>query len=156
MTIAPTLATYLERVGIQPEVLTHPHSPSASRAAEASHVSGNRVAKGVLLKDETGYLLAVLPASHHLRLDAVEVITGRSLTLAAEEEIGRTFPDCEVGAVPPVGAAYDLPAVVDDSLVKEPEVYLEGGDHTTLVRVTREDFAELMRGAQAGVLSLHH
>ena len=115
MTIAPTLATYLEQAGIQPEVLTHPHSPSASRTAEAGHVSGNRVAKAVLLKDETGYLLAVLPASHHLRLDAVEVLTGRSLTLAAEEEIGRTFPDCEVGAVPPVGTAYGLPAVVDDS-----------------------------------------
>jgi Ala-tRNA(Pro) deacylase len=73
MTIAPTLATYLEQAGIQPEVLTHPHSPSASRSAEASHVSGNRVAKAVLLKDETGYLLAVLPASRHLRLDAVEL-----------------------------------------------------------------------------------
>jgi Ala-tRNA(Pro) deacylase len=58
MTIAPALATYLEQAGIQPEVLTHPHSPSASRTAEASHVSGNRVAKGVLLKDDTGYLRA--------------------------------------------------------------------------------------------------
>jgi Ala-tRNA(Pro) deacylase len=155
MAIAPTLATCLEQAGIQPEILTHPHTPSASRTAQATHVSGDRVAKAVLLKDETGYLLAVLPASHHLRLDAVEVLTGRSLTLAAEEEIGRTFPDCEVGAVPPVGTAYGLPAVVDDSLVKEPEVYLEGGDHTTLVRVTQEDFAQLMQGAQAGVLSLH-
>jgi Ala-tRNA(Pro) deacylase len=155
MAIAPTLATCLEQAGIQPEILTHDHTPSASRTAQATHVSGDRVAKAVLLKDDTGYLLAVLPASHHLRLDAVEVLTGRSLTLAAEEEIGRTFPDCEVGAVPPVGTAYGLPAVVDDSLVKEPEVYLEGGDHTTLVRVTQEDFAQLMQGAQAGVLSLH-
>jgi Ala-tRNA(Pro) deacylase len=155
MAIAPTLATCLEQAGIQPEILTHAHTPSASRTAQATHVSGDRVAKAVLLKDDTGYLLAVLPASHHLRLDAVEVLTGRSLTLAAEEEIGRTFPDCEVGAVPPVGTAYGLPAVVDDSLVKESEIYLEGGDHTTLVRVTREDFAQLMQGAQAGVLSLH-
>ena len=153
MTIAPTLATYLEQAGIQPEVLTHPHSPSASRTAEASHVSGNRVAKAVLLKDETGYLLAVLPASRHLRLDAVEALTGRSLTLAAEDEIGRAFPDCEVGAVPPVGVAYGLPAVIDDSLVEESEIYLEGGDHTTLVRVTRAEFAELMQGAQAGSFS---
>ena len=153
MTIAPTLATYLEQAGIEPEVLTHPHSPSASRSAEASHVSGNRVAKAVLLKDETGYLLAVLPASRHLRLDAVEGLTGRSLTLAAEDEIGRAFPDCEVGAVPPVGVAYGLPAVIDDSLVEEPEIYLEGGDHTTLVRVTRAEFAELMQGAQAGSFS---
>ena len=155
MTITPTLATYLEQAGIQPEVLTHPHSPSASRSAEASHVSGNRVAKAVLLKDETGYLLAVLPASRHLRLDAVEALTGRSLTLAAEDEIGRAFPDCEVGAVPPVGVAYGLPAVIDDSLVEESEIYLEGGDHTTLVRVTRAEFAELMQGAQAGSFSWH-
>jgi Ala-tRNA(Pro) deacylase len=155
MTIAPTLATYLEQAGIQPEVLTHPHSPSASRSAEASHVSGNRVAKAVLLKDETGYLLAVLPASRHLRLDAVEALTGRSLSLAAEDEIGRAFPDCEVGAVPPVGVAYGLPAVIDDSLVEESEIYLEGGDHTTLVRVTRAEFAELMQGAQAGSFSWH-
>jgi Ala-tRNA(Pro) deacylase len=155
MTIAPTLATYLEQAGIQPEVLTHPHSPSASRSAEASHVSGNRVAKAVLLKDDTGYLLAVLPASHHLLLDAVEALTGRSLSLAAEDEIGRTFPDCELGAVPPVGVAYGLPAVIDDSLVEESEIYLEGGDHTTLVRVTRAEFAELMQGAQAGSFSWH-
>jgi Ala-tRNA(Pro) deacylase len=145
MTIATTLASYLERVGIQPEILTHPHTPSASRTAEASHVSGDRVAKAVLLKDATGYLLAVLPASHHLQLDAVRALTGRSLTLATEEEIGRT----------PVGAAYGLPAVVDDSLVTESEIYLEGGDHTTLVRLSQEEFAELMEGAQAGSFSRH-
>jgi Ala-tRNA(Pro) deacylase len=155
MTIAPTLATYLERADIQPEVLTHRHTPSASRTAEASHVSGNRIAKAVLLKDGTGYLLAVLPASHHLHLDAVEALTGRSMTLAAEEEIGRTFHDCEIGAVPPVGTAYGLPTVVDDSLVKESEIYLEGGDHATLLRVTREEFAELMQGAQTGSFSWH-
>ena len=71
MTIAPTLAARLEQAGIQPEIVTHPHTPSASRTAQASHVSGDRVAKAVLLKDETGYLLAVLPASHHLNLEAV-------------------------------------------------------------------------------------
>jgi Ala-tRNA(Pro) deacylase len=155
MTIAPTLATCLEEAGIQPEMLTHPHSPSASRTAEASHVSGNRLAKAVLLKDDTGYLLAVLPASHHLLLDALEALTGRSLSLAAEDEIGRAFPDCELGAVPPVGVAYGVPAVVDDSLVNEAEIYLEGGDHTTLLRVTREEFAKLMHGAPRGMFSRH-
>jgi Ala-tRNA(Pro) deacylase len=156
MTIAPTLAAHLEQAGIRPEVSTHPHTPSASRTAEASHVSGDRIAKGVLLKDDSGYVLAVLPASHHLQLDAVGTLTGRSLTLAAEEEIGRTFHDCEIGAVPPVGAAYGLPTVVEDSLVKEPEVYLEGGDHATLLRVTPEAFAELMHGAQTGSFSQHN
>ena len=155
MAIAPTLANHLEQAGIKPEIVTHSHTPSASWTAQASRVSGDRVAKAVLLKDETGYLLAVLPASHHLQLDAVGALTGRSLTLAAEEEIGRTFHDCEIGAVPPVGTAYGLPVVVDDSLMKGPEVYLEGGDHTTLLHITREEFTELMHGAQAGVFSRH-
>ena len=75
--------------------------------------------------------------------------------MAAEEEIGRTFHDCEIGAVPPVGAAYGLPAVVDDSLVTESEIYLEGGDHTSLVRLSQEEFAELMQGAKAGSFSRH-
>jgi Ala-tRNA(Pro) deacylase len=153
MTVAPTLATCLEQAGIQPEFVTHPHTPSASRAAQASHVSGDRVAKAVLLKDETGYLLAVLPASHHLNLEAIRAFTGRSLTMAAEEEIGRTFHDCDIGAVPPIGTAYGLPVVVDDSLARESEIYLEGGDHTTLLRVTRNEFTELMHGAQAGLFS---
>ena len=153
MTIAPTLAACLEQAGIQPEIVTHPRTPSASRTAQASHISGDRVAKAVLLKDETGYLLAVLPASHHLNLEAVGALTGRSLTMAAEEEIGRTFHDCEVGAVPPIGTAYGLPAVVDDRLARESEIYLEGGDHTTLVRVTRNEFAVLMHGAPTGPIS---
>jgi hypothetical protein len=49
MAIAPTLASHLERAGIQPEILTHPRTPSASRTAEASHVSGDRVAKAIML-----------------------------------------------------------------------------------------------------------
>jgi Ala-tRNA(Pro) deacylase len=155
MTIAPTLAACLAQAGIQPEIVTHSHTPSASRTAQASHVSGDRVAKAVLLKDATGYVLAVLPASHRLHLEAIGALTGRSLTLAAEEEIGTTFPDCDIGALPPVGPAYGLPAVIEDSLAKEPEIYLEGGDHTTLLRVTRDQFAELMHGAQAGSFSWH-
>jgi Ala-tRNA(Pro) deacylase len=155
MTIAATLASYLERAGIQPEILIHPHTPSASRTAEASHISGDRVAKAVMLKDATGYLLAVLPASHHLQLDALKALTGRSLSLVGEDEIGRTFHDCEVGAMPPIGMAYGLPVVVEESLLKGPEVYLEGGDHTTLLRITREAFTELMYGMQIGTFSRH-
>jgi len=155
MTVPATLSSYLEQVGITPEILTHPHTPSASRAAQASHISGDRVAKAVLLKDETGYVLAVLPASHHLQLEAVRALTGRSLDLAVEDEIGRTFADCARGAVPPVAAAYGVPAVVDDSFLNEAEIFLEGGDHTSLLRVTRDEFIRLMGDAQSGPFSQH-
>ena len=49
--------------------------------------------------------------------------------MANEEQIETLFIDCEPGAVPALGAAYGLKVIVDDSLAKEPEVFLEGGDH---------------------------
>jgi Ala-tRNA(Pro) deacylase len=155
MAVANTLASYLEQAGIAPELLTHPPTPSATRTAEASHVSGDRVAKGVLLKAEEDYVLAVVPASHRLVLELLAQLTGRELQLASEEEIGRTFPDCELGAVPGIGAPWGLPVVVDDSLAGQPEIYLEAGDHETLLRVTRDEFATLTPGAQLGVFSRH-
>jgi Ala-tRNA(Pro) deacylase len=54
------------------------------------------------------------------------------------------FPRCEPGAVPALGQAYDMETVVDRSLFDNPEVYLEGGDHLSLVRVSGSDLRQLM------------
>ena len=98
--------------------------------------------------------MAVVPASHHVDLDAVERLCGRPLSLADEEEIGRLFPDCEFGAVPPIGAAYGLAVIVDDVLAGQPDVYLEAGDHLNLLHLSGEQFAGLMRDVQHGRFSL--
>jgi Ala-tRNA(Pro) deacylase len=37
---------------------------------------------------------------------------------------------------------------LDSSLLDQPEVYLEAGDHETLVRLGGEDFRALMEGAE--------
>lgn len=155
MTITSTLQSYLRENGIDPQTVTHEKTVSASRTAQASHVSGDRVAKGVLLKDAAGYLLAVIPASHHLEIDRLASLTGRKLELADEDEVADTFPDCSLGAVPPMGAPYGLETVIDDSLASQPEAFLEGGDHATLLQVTAEEFARLTRDARHGAISRH-
>jgi Ala-tRNA(Pro) deacylase len=155
MTITSTVQSYLRENGVEPETVTHPKTPSASRTAQASHVPGERVAKGVLLKDENGYLLAVIPATHHIEMQSLSSLTGRNLSLAEEDEVADAFPDCALGAVPPIGAPYGLETVVDDSLMKQPQTYLEGGDHATLLQVTAEEFARLNRDARHGAFSRH-
>lgn len=155
MTITSTLQSYLRENGVDPQTVTHEKTLSASRTAQASHVPGDRVAKGVLVKDAEGYLLAVIPASHHLEMDSLSRLTGRTLRLADEDEVADTFPDCALGAVPPMGAPYGLETVVDDSLAGQPETFLEGGDHATLLQVTAEEFARLTRDAKHGAFSRH-
>jgi Ala-tRNA(Pro) deacylase len=45
--------------------------------------------------------------------------------------------------------------IVDDSMQQQPEVYLEGGDHTTLVHISQAQFTRLMSGARRGRFSAH-
>jgi Ala-tRNA(Pro) deacylase len=69
MSIAPTLQRYLETESIQYDVVVHEPTMSSTRTAEACRISGNCLAKGIVLRrGGSDYMLAVLPASHHIHL----------------------------------------------------------------------------------------
>jgi Ala-tRNA(Pro) deacylase len=150
MGIALTLQEYLNDQSISYEVMTHELTNSSTRTAQASHVPGDRLAKGVVLTKEGGFVMAVLPASCQVRLDVIEEMLRCPVSLATEDEINGLFPDCEVGAVPPIGAAYALHSVVDESLEQQADLYLEGGDHRSLIHINHAQFHELMKDAPHG------
>jgi Ala-tRNA(Pro) deacylase len=108
-----------------------------------------------VLRHDGRYLLAVLPATHHVRLADLKTQIGEDVDLADEDEIKRLFPDCAPGAVPPVGECYELDVIVDDSIQAQPDVYLEAGDHMTLVHLDQAQFARLMAEARHGRFSVH-
>ena len=144
MTIARTLERYLDAKHVEYYVIAHPPTHSSMETVETCHIPGDRLAKGVLLRDEVGYALAVLPASHHIRLSELRRQFGDDVQLASEREIEDLFEDCVRGAIPAVGECYGLDMVVDESIEEQPEIYFEGGDHTTLVRMSRRAFADLI------------
>jgi Ala-tRNA(Pro) deacylase len=152
MSIAPTLQRYLDQT-IKYEVIQHEPTMSSTRTAEVCHVSGNRVAKGIVLRRDGGYLLAVLPASRRIHLQDLRTQIDDSVQLATEDEIAELFRDCARGAIPAVGECYGLDVIVDDSIDAQPDVYVEGGDHTTLVHMDRGEFARINPEAQHGRFS---
>lgn len=156
MAIAPTLAKYLDAKNVKYDVLPHEITRSSMRTARACRISGDYLAKAVLLRDATGYALAVLPASHHINLAALKHQYGDDVELANEREIAELFDDCLEGAVPALGECYGLDLVVDDGLNAQPEIYFEGGDHATLVHMTHAEFAALTWMAQHGRFSRPH
>jgi Ala-tRNA(Pro) deacylase len=155
MTIASTLKWYLEAFGANYEVLPHPHSSTSFQTARAARVPEEWLAKAVVLEDENGYLLAILPTSNRIALDALEQLLGRHLEFATEEEIGELFRDCEKGAIPPLGCAYGIPTVIDDSLLRLSQVYFEAGDHEDVVHMSGEQFRDLVEGSTRGRFSRH-
>jgi Ala-tRNA(Pro) deacylase len=155
MGIALTLRQYLEDQHIDYDVMVHERTGCSTRTAEASHVPGDRLAKAVVLTREGGYVLAVVPASCRVHLDAIRQMLHCPVGMATEEEIATLFPDCDVGAVPPVGAPYALEAIVDDSFDRQSDVYLEGGDHRSLVHVRGAQFRELMKDVPHARIAVH-
>jgi Ala-tRNA(Pro) deacylase len=153
MSIAPTLQRYLIAENIQYDVIPHHPTLSSAHTAEACRISGDCLAKAVVLRSDAGYLLAVLPASHHLRISDLRNQLGDDVEMAKEAEIDPLFPDCAHGAVPPLGRCYALPLVVDDSIEAQPEIYMEAGDHETLVHISHAQFARLTANARHGRFS---
>lgn len=141
MTITPTLQRYLSSKNIEYDVIAHQPINSSMRTAKACRIPADRLAKAAVLRKERAFALAVLPASHHINLSDLEAQLGFDVDLATEDEIEQLFGDCAQGAVPPIGEGYGLDVIVDDSIEAQSEVYLEGGNHVTLVHMSRAQFA---------------
>jgi Ala-tRNA(Pro) deacylase len=144
MAIASTVANYLMAQDVEYDVLTHPHSATSGESAEAAHVPGSRLAKSVILEDEQGYLMVVLPSSKQVNLQELHRQLNRNLVLATENELGGLFSDCEIGALPPIGTAYGVETVVDDAIAEQPDIFFEAGDHEQLIHVSAETFQSLL------------
>lgn len=128
------------------EMMLHAPAPSASKMAQAVHVSGHRVAKGVLLKAGRTYLLAVLPATSRIDLERLgQVVRGPEVRIATEDEVEQVFGDCERGALPPFGRLYGLPTLVDASLSSESEIVFVGNTRHEGVRMRYRDYETLER-----------
>lgn len=153
MAIAKTLMNYLKDRGIDYETVKHDHTPTAAASAHAAHVPAHQVAKAVVLKDDAGYVLSVVPANHGVRLDWVNETLDRKLELASEDEFKKLFADCETGAVPALGEAYGLQVIWDDELGYTADIYIEAGDHEHLIWLERRDFRKLMQGLPHSIIS---
>lgn len=155
MAISLTLLEYLEWEGVEYELVPHPFIVGSQFTAQQTHISGELLAKCVFVKDNNGYLMAVLPATHHVDMDKLKQVTHRDLHMASENEIMNLFDDFSKGAIPPLPEAFGFKGLMDKSLNTCDEVYFEAGDHTELVHLTGDDFKYLMASTEQANFSYH-
>lgn len=139
-----TISTYLRERKIKFQMILHNPEPSATRRARSIHVAGRSVAKSVLVNSDSGYFLAVLPATHRIDLPRFEKALGLSgVSIAREDELDRVFFDCERGALPPFGRLYGLRTVVDAALAAGSEIVIDGNTRHEGFRIGYRDFERL-------------
>src|SRR5512137_1257006 len=95
---------YLEKTGIKYEQREHKPTFSAQQMAAVEHEPGRFVVKPVIIKVDGKYVMCVLAACYKIDLGALKKQLGaKSVELAEEQELGRLFGNCELGAEPPFG-----------------------------------------------------
>ena len=153
MSISARITSYLAESGIDFDVMEHPHSLCSLETARLSNLPAARMAKSVLVRHIDGYALSVVPADRYVNLTALQDILHYRVRLAREDEIKPLFPDCETGAIPPLGFLYGLRTIVDFEVENARPVYFEAGDHVTVVMVSNSDFAHMMRDIEHAEVS---
>jgi Ala-tRNA(Pro) deacylase len=153
MPVAAQLKNYLDKRHVKYDVITHPKTETLRDIAKVAHVPEDKVMKSVVLRCEDGYLLSVVPSTHRIDLEKLSSFIDKPLDLAMEVEVGELFTDCELGAIPVAGNAYDLPVYYDDALYDTEDVYFEAGDHENLIHLSGKAFKHLMSTAEHGRFS---
>lgn len=143
MTMSARLKSYLDGHHIRYTLMTHSPAYTAQSAAATLHVPGKELAKTVVVRAGSQTLLAVLPASYHVDLKKLGEVLGKRAEIATEAEFISLFPDCELGAMPPLGELYRLPVYVDESLAADDEVVFNAGTHRDAIRMRYADLVAL-------------
>ena len=145
MSISARLKSFLDENKIHYTMMSHSPAYTAQAAAATMHIPGKELAKTVVLRGGEKMLLAVLPASFHVNLKRLAVVAGGTVRLASEQEFAGLFPDCEPGAMPPVGSLYSLPTYVDESLAADEEIAFNAGTHRDAIRMKYADLVKIAK-----------
>ncbi len=147
MLVAPRIENYLNETHTNYDVVHHGFTNTAYDSACSAHLSSKSVVKAVILRDtdDGKYVVAVIPASHKLKLSWVDRELNRRMELAEEIDMPQLFDDCLLGAIPGFAQAYGIELIWDDRLSTQSNLYFESGSHQDLIRITNKQFTTLFK-----------
>jgi len=133
--------SYLDEMGVSYRLSQHPTAYTAQDLASVEHVPGRQVIKPVVVKADGRFVMCALPASYQVDLTALrEQLQAKELCLADEQKLNELFPDCELGAEPPIGRMYNMPTLMDESLVADARVTFQAGTHRDAITMSLTEY----------------
>ena len=146
MAVTQNVQEFLRQSSVAYSVFPHVPAFSAQEEAAVTHISGRDWAKPVVFFADGEPIQAVVPADLIVDIDQLLALTGAErIRLATEEELSALYPDCEPGAMPPLGPLYNQPVFIDIALAAEPQVVFNGGTHADAVCMRYDDFAAVAK-----------
>lgn len=135
---------YLQKHEVDFKPRHHHYVVQAQRLAHDIHMSGDIVAKSVMVKADGTVWMAVLPASKRIDFASLaKALKVKKVTMMSEAEFKPLFSDCELGAEPPFGQLYGMPVVVDARLDAQERLVFRAGSHMDMIEMKYADYRAL-------------
>jgi Ala-tRNA(Pro) deacylase len=145
MATAVWIKDMLEKRGVAYEELHHPVAFTAQEVAQSEHVSGENLAKVVVVLADGQPVELILPASRRVVLDRVRGLLGaNNVRLASEAEMDKIFTDCETGAIAPLRRWKDVTVLMDASMSNSRDLVFQAGTHEDAIRLKFNDWLALV------------
>jgi Ala-tRNA(Pro) deacylase len=146
MPLLEKLRVFLDENHAEYTHTVHAIAYTAREVALAEHLPAREVAKTVVVHGDDGYHMLVLPSSKLVDFQEVRIALGLShARMVPETELNRLFPDCELGAMPPVGNLYGMAVYLDSTLAAEDVITFNAGTHRDVVHMRTAEFRRLVR-----------
>jgi Ala-tRNA(Pro) deacylase len=144
MEVRMNLQSFLDDQGVHYRMSQHSPAFTSQDLAAAEHVPGRNVIKPVVVRADGQWVMCALPASHRVDLRELrEQLRANDVILADEQSLERLFPECELGAEPPIGTLFGMPTLMDESLVADDMVTFQAGTHTDAVTMPLTEYRRI-------------
>jgi Ala-tRNA(Pro) deacylase len=105
---------------------------------------GNIVAKAFIAEVNRQKYLVVIPADQALDKTKVGVLLDAEEVVVEEgDRTASLFPDCRNGVIPALGKPYDLPCLLDESILDWKQVLFDGGNDRESVQLSSDEYWRL-------------
>jgi Ala-tRNA(Pro) deacylase len=142
---ATKLKEFLDANRVKYVTIHHSVAYTAQEVAAAAHVRGKEMAKTVVVRLDGKLAMAVVPAAQKVDVRRLKETAGAtSAEIAAEQDFRTSFPECDLGAMPPFGNLYGVPVYVDARLAEDEEIAFNACSHTEVMRLPFKDFERLV------------
>ena len=150
MPIAARLERFLGLNGIAFRELGGKPESHFDAAVTASGRSADEFVRASLLIDINGPLMVVHGYNTTIDTELVHKITGRWLQPLTARQAARLFLDCDAGFIPPVGAAYEVPVLVDNDVFGYSRAVMACGTDDSMMEMDRTSLARALGGSASG------
>lgn len=134
----------LENNKILYQLKVHPPAYTSEQSALYRNEPLKIGAKAMILKTDTGFIMAVLPADR--KIDSAqlkEILNTKNLRFATPEELLEKT-GLVPGAIPPFGSLFNLPMLIDKSLLEEEYIAFNAGSLEKSIKMKTKDYVEIV------------